>query len=473
MRTITDYLNEFKAVADQWFAKTGFIGENCRFFQEFFSEANLAKCEWPDIQKLGDHIHSFETMQIAKKNALGKPNHPIEHYRNSFAYLAYGSDSVEERIRKFSDDPRYKLKYFGDSAVSEIVGYLFADKFVLFNDRDKFALELLTISPSFSRGDDFAARLRKFNDAIAPVVEAYQQVVGKRTSFPLNLEIDQFFSYLYEKYHNPVDPPSPSYWWLNANPKIWDFEKSAIGARQTYTSHNEKGNKRQKYRYFQEVKPGDLVMGYVTSPHREVVALCKITKGLHQTNGKEEIEFEKIEQLTKPVPYEALQANPGLAGSEPLINNQGSLFKLTEQEYGVIRSLVDKMNIPVKDEIKTYTKQTAMQGLFLTEAEFDTILTALKEKKNIVLQGAPGVGKTFVAKRLAYALIGSDDPQRIEMIQFHQSYSYEDFIQGFRPTANGQFDLKCGIFYQFCRRAQPRTYGGPLCSSSTRSTGAI
>ena len=95
-----------------------------------------------------------------------------------------------------------------------------------------------------------------------------------------------------------------------------------------------------------------------------------------------------------------------------------------------------------------------MKGLFLAEAQFDEMLAALKEKKNVVLQGAPGVGKTYVARRLAYALIESNDPQRIEMIQFHQSYSYEDFIQGFRPTPKGHFDLKYGIFHQFCRRAQ-------------------
>ncbi len=78
----------------------------------------------------------------------------------------------------------------------------------------------------------------------------------------------------------------------------------------------------------------------------------------------------------------------------------------------------------------------------------------MKEKKNVILQGPPGVGKTYVAKRLAYGLIESNDPQRIEMIQFHQSYSYEDFIQGYRPTPKGHFELKYGIFHQFCRRAQ-------------------
>ena len=255
-----------------------------------------------------------------------------------------------------------------------------------------------------------------------------------------------------------VVAPSPStgvaYWWLNANPKIWNFEETPVGEKQTYTSHNEKGNKRQKYRYFQEAKPGDLVIGYVTSPQKEVVAVCKITKGLHQTENGEEIEFEKIEQLAKPIAYETLQANPDLANSEPLINNQGSLFKLTEQEYEIIRSLIDETNIPIPTEIESYDKKKAMKGLFLAEAQFDEMLAALKEKKNVVLQGAPGVGKTYVAKRLAYALIESNDPQRIEMIQFHQSYSYEDFIQGFRPTPKGHFDLKYGIFHQFCRRAQ-------------------
>jgi 5-methylcytosine-specific restriction protein B len=149
-----------------------------------------------------------------------------------------------------------------------------------------------------------------------------------------------------------------------------------------------------------------------------------------------------------------LQSHPDLANSEPIVSNQGSLFRLTEPEYEVIRSLIDEANTSLPNATKTYSKQAAMTGLFLAEAQFDDMLEALREKKNLVMQGAPGVGKTYVAKRLAYALIGSDDPLRIEMIQFHQSYSYEDFIQGFRPTSKGHFELKYGIFHQFCRRAQ-------------------
>lgn len=245
-----------------------------------------------------------------------------------------------------------------------------------------------------------------------------------------------------------------AYWWLNANPKIWNFEEIPVGEKQTYTSLNEKGNKRQKYRYFHEVRPGDLVVGYVTSPQKEIVAVCKITKGMHQTENGEEIEFEKIEQFARPIAYETLQANPDLANSEPLINNQGSLFKLTEPEYEAIRALIDETNTPAPIKLEFFDKHKAMKGLFLAESQFDEMLAALKEKKNVVLQGAPGVGKTYVARRLAYALTESNDPERIEVIQFHQSYSYEDFIQGFRPTPKGHFDLKYGVFHQFCRRAQ-------------------
>lgn len=100
-----------------------------------------------------------------------------------------------------------------------------------------------------------------------------------------------------------------------------------------------------------------------------------------------------------------------------------------------------------------YTAEDFLKEVYMEETDYNTLVAVLKNKKNIILQGAPGVGKTFAAKRLAYSIMGVKDKDRVMMVQFHQSYSYEDFIMGFRPSPTG-FELKKGAFYNFCKNAE-------------------
>lgn len=107
----------------------------------------------------------------------------------------------------------------------------------------------------------------------------------------------------------------------------------------------------------------------------------------------------------------------------------------------------------VKDDTAdSYTKADFLTEVYMTEERYDHLTSLLKNKKNVILQGAPGVGKTFCAKRLAWSMIGKKDESRIEFIQFHQNYSYEDFMMGYKPEKQG-FELKYGVFYRFCQQA--------------------
>ena len=182
-----------------------------------------------------------------------------------------------------------------------------------------------------------------------------------------------------------------SHYWLNANPKIWSFESVALGKECTYTSTNQQGNKRNRYKCFQEARPGDILVGYVTTPKRAITAICEVTKSLHASEEGEAIAFKKIRNLTTPVAYEELITVPEIAESEPLKSAQGSLFNLTQSEYAQILKIVDEKN-PVDTEgpypTETplpYTVDMATDCLFMDRKDFEGILEALVEKHNIIV----------------------------------------------------------------------------------------
>ena len=241
------------------------------------------------------------------------------------------------------------------------------------------------------------------------------------------------------------------YWWLVAAPDVWKFSDINVGEVMEYTLLNENGNKRRVYQNFLDAKAGDIVIGYASTPTLQVVALGEIAKD----TDEQHLYFRKNEQLLNPIDYSIIKGYEDLQGMECMAGGgRGTLFKVTEDEYLLLMELIRKENpILTSGSIDIYTDERFLNEVYMSALDLQKLKALIKKKQNIILQGAPGVGKTFTAERLAYTLMGEIDKQRVEMVQFHQNYSYEDFILGYKPNADGGFELKHGVFYKFCKKA--------------------
>jgi len=240
------------------------------------------------------------------------------------------------------------------------------------------------------------------------------------------------------------------YWWLNANPKIWSFTDIEVGAKQAYTLYNDNGNKRRIFQNFLDAKQGDIVIGYESTPVKQVVAIARISK---EQDGKELV-IEKVEGLLTPIDYQQLRDHPALENMEYFSQPQGSLFRLTKDEFDAVMDIIREYNpLPAKNSTHiAYGRDDFLREVYISGNQYDSLVSILNNKYNLILQGPPGVGKTFAARRLAYSIMGEKDDSRVELVQFHQNYSYEDFMMGYKPSGDG-FELKQGVFYRFCLRA--------------------
>jgi 5-methylcytosine-specific restriction enzyme B len=112
---------------------------------------------------------------------------------------------------------------------------------------------------------------------------------------------------------------------------------------------------------------------------------------------------------------------------------------------------------PVQDIPGYSVDDIVTEGGFLGRDALSALIDRLVVKKNLILQGPPGTGKTWLAKRLARALIGrrQPEPDQLRSVQFHPSLSYEDFVRGYRPSGAGLV-LTDGIFLQVVEAARAR-----------------
>lgn len=241
-----------------------------------------------------------------------------------------------------------------------------------------------------------------------------------------------------------------NYWWLCANPKIWSIAGWAVGEEQDYTLYNTAGNKKRIFQHFLDARTGDKVICYEANPTKQITGLAVISK---ESDG-ERICFKKEETLASPIDLSIIKSMPELAGMEFLVNPNGSFFHLTEKEYTTLLNLIRDENDEASPTTptETYTRENFLKEVYMSGEDFDTLQRLVRMKKNVILQGAPGVGKTFCARRLAWAMMGEKDESRVALIQFHQNYSYEDFVMGYKPSGSS-FELQKGLFYKFCTTA--------------------
>ena len=218
----------------------------------------------------------------------------------------------------------------------------------------------------------------------------------------------------------------------------------------------EKGDPSKSYRnascatwqFANDIKPGDVVFA---------------KKGMHLIVGRGIVE-SYYEYDPEREQYRNIRKVKWTDKGEWQYPKQAPLKTLTDVTG--FTELVERLNALFRDEsendvedtlthqLKPYDADRFLEEVYMNKAKYDTLVALVLKKKNVILQGAPGVGKTFAAKRLAYSIMGVKYPSRVMMIQFHQSYSYEDFIMGFRPTGEGGFELKHGAFYEFCKCAE-------------------
>lgn len=201
------------------------------------------------------------------------------------------------------------------------------------------------------------------------------------------------------------------------------------------------------WQFANEIKIGDIVF---------------VKKGMHQIIGRGVVMSDYEYDNTRDDEYKNIRQVDWTHNGEWPHPGQAVMKTLTD--ITSYTDYVEKLNSLFEDETEEdaedvektyppYTKEDFLSEVFMPEEEYDKLCGILRIKKNIILQGAPGVGKTFTAKRIAFSMMGVKDVERVMMVQFHQSYSYEDFIMGFRPSTDG-FELKRGAFYNFCKKAE-------------------
>jgi predicted RNA-binding protein with PUA-like domain len=269
-----------------------------------------------------------------------------------------------------------------------------------------------------------------------------------------------------------------NYYWLVAAANTWLINELEVGDTKAYTTYNN-GNARQVIDCFNSAKEGELVIGYQGgTDYKEICGLFCVShsKYIDPDDDVEKVEFELLYKFDTPIKYEEIETDPLFINARFVkMNNAGSLFTLTAEEFNRIIEL-----------IKAKNPQFDLNKLITEEYKDPQIKKNIMDIKslNTILYGPPGTGKTFSTIDAALQVIlGKEkienksrtekttdfrnqlidfekESGQIAFTTFHQSMSYEDFIEGIKPIPpagkgeNISYEIIPGIFKKICDLAR-------------------
>ena len=245
----------------------------------------------------------------------------------------------------------------------------------------------------------------------------------------------------------------PSYWVFQGNPKKYDIIKSL--KENNLTTWSVSAHKKR-------IKKGDKFILWATGSNSGCYALGTITTDVYRGYDSEEEEQyylgdeENIEKdrcdikidislVDDPIYRTEIKSNQKLLNLK--VGFQGTNFSATEEEFDELVKIISDRGIvdpPTKKINEIISLETISKISGISIDELQRWKQAIERKSQAIIYGPPGTGKTFIADLIAKYLIGGGDGF-YELVQFHPTYSYEDFIQGLRPKVNSNGQLEYAI----------------------------